>query len=154
MLRRLFHHHVRALTAALAALLLLLLPACSSDKQTSHTSSSSHHPAASSQPGSAAGTPDWAKGMKTVRTDRLPEEARKTLQLIDKGGPFPYSKDGTVFGNYEKRLPKQKRGYYHEYTVPTPGARNRGAQRIISGDHEERYYTADHYKTFEAVVRP
>ncbi|MEV0265506.1 ribonuclease domain-containing protein [Streptomyces sp. NPDC050617] len=154
MLQRLFHHHVRALTAALAALLLLLLPACSSDKQTDRTSSSSHHAAASSQPGSAAGAPDWAKGMKTVRTDRLPAEARKTLQLIDKGGPFPYSKDGTVFGNYEKRLPKQKRGYYHEYTVPTPGARNRGAQRIITGDHEERYYTADHYKTFEAVVRP
>ncbi|MEV0279906.1 ribonuclease domain-containing protein [Streptomyces sp. NPDC050610] len=158
MLQRLFHHHVRALTAALAALLLLLLPACSSDKQTnspSSRSSSAHHPAASSKPGStAAGTPDWAKGMKTVRTDRLPGEARKTLQLIDKGGPFPYAKDGTVFGNYEKRLPKQKRGYYHEYTVPTPGARTRGAQRIITGDHEERYYTGDHYKTFEAVTRP
>ncbi len=162
MLQRLFHHHVRALTAALAALLLLLLPACSSDKQkdsaasssSSSSSSSAHHPADSSKPGSTAAAPDWARGMKTVHTDRLPAEARKTLQLIDKGGPFPYSKDGTVFGNYEKRLPKQKRGYYHEYTVPTPGARTRGAQRIITGDHEERYYTADHYKTFEAVVRP
>ncbi|MEU7045092.1 ribonuclease domain-containing protein [Streptomyces varsoviensis] len=157
MLQRLFHHHVRALTAALAALLLLLLPACSSDKQKdsaassapSSSSSSAHHPGST-----GGGDPDWAKGMKTVRTDRLPEEARKTLQLIDKGGPFPYPKDGTVFGNYEKRLPKQQRGYYHEYTVPTPGARTRGAQRIITGDHQERYYTADHYKTFAAVVRP
>ncbi|KOG89428.1 guanine-specific ribonuclease N1 and T1, partial [Streptomyces varsoviensis] len=108
MLQRLFHHHVRALTAALAALLLLLLPACSSDKQkdsaassasSSAPSSSAHHPGST-----GGGAPDWAKGMKTVRTDRLPEEARKTLQLIDKGGPFPYPKDGTVFGNYEKRL--------------------------------------------------
>ncbi|MGI5337154.1 ribonuclease domain-containing protein [Streptomyces sp. CA-181903] len=81
-------------------------------------------------------------------------EARRTLELIAKGGPFPYPKDGTVFGNYENRLPKQQRGYYHEYTVPTPDARNRGARRIVTGGHSERYYTGDHYKSFEAVVQP
>ncbi|GAA3069945.1 hypothetical protein GCM10020000_63020 [Streptomyces olivoverticillatus] len=91
--------------------------------------------------------------MKTVTEDKLPPEARRTLELIDKGGPFPYDKDGTVFGNHENRLPKQTRGYYHEYTVPTPGSRTRGARRIITGNHAERYYTGDHYQTFEAVVK-
>jgi ribonuclease T1 len=78
----------------------------------------------------------------------LPPEARTTLQLIEQGGPFPYSRDGVVFGNYERMLPPRRRGYYHEYTVPTPRARNRGARRIIAGRQGERYYTADHYRTF------
>jgi ribonuclease T1 len=78
----------------------------------------------------------------------LPPEARTTLQLIEQGGPFPYSRDGVVFGNYERMLPRRPRGYYHEYTVPTPRARNRGARRIIAGRQGERYYTADHYRTF------
>ncbi|GHG70689.1 ribonuclease domain-containing protein [Streptomyces griseocarneus] len=136
---------MRALAVLLAALPLLLLPACSSGGQKTEKA-----------PASTATTaaPSWAKGMKTVREDRLPPEARRTLELIAKGGPFPYDKDGSVFGNYENRLPKQARGYYHEYTVPTPGARNRGARRIITGEHAERYYTSDHYQTFEAVVQP
>ncbi|UQI49262.1 hypothetical protein M1P56_07880 [Streptomyces sp. HU2014] len=136
---------LRALTVLLAALPLLLLPACSSDGKKGGGGSTS---------AAATPVPSWAKGMKTVSRDRLPAEARKTLDLIDKGGPFPYEKDGTVFGNYENRLPKQTRGYYREYTVPTPGARNRGARRIITGTHAERYYTGDHYETFEAVVQP
>jgi ribonuclease T1 len=78
----------------------------------------------------------------------LPPEARTTLQLIEQGGPFPYRRDGVVFGNYERQLPQRPRGYYHEYTVPTPMARNRGARRIIAGKQAERYYTADHYRTF------
>jgi ribonuclease T1 len=78
----------------------------------------------------------------------LPPEARTTLQLIEQGGPFPYRRDGVVFGNYEKSLPLRPRGYYHEYTVPTPRARNRGARRIIAGRLNERYYTDDHYRTF------
>ncbi|GAA0492012.1 ribonuclease [Streptomyces stramineus] len=131
----------------LAALPLLLLPACSSGGDKAGKSGKT-----SAATGRAA--PSWAKGMRTVPPERLPAEARKTLELIDKGGPFPYEKDGTVFGNYENRLPKQARGYYREYTVPTPGARNRGARRIITGDHAERYYTGDHYQTFEAVVQP
>lgn len=83
----------------------------------------------------------------------LPREARATLQLIDAGGPFPYKRDGVVFGNYEKRLPVETRGYYHEYTVPTPGVKTRGARRIIAGDQGERYYTADHYNSFRRIIQ-
>jgi ribonuclease T1 len=71
-----------------------------------------------------------------------------TLRLISAGGPFPYRQDGTVFGNREGLLPSQPRGYYHEYTVPTPGASNRGARRVIRGNNGELYYTNDHYRTF------
>lgn len=75
--------------------------------------------------------------------------------MIKRGGPFPYAKDGVVFGNYEGVLPRQKRGYYHEYTVKTPRARNRGARRIISGGDPaasgEYYYTDDHYVTFMRI---
>ncbi|HKR75119.1 MAG TPA: ribonuclease [Rhodanobacter sp.] len=80
----------------------------------------------------------------------LPPEARDTLALIARGGPFPHSQDGVVFGNYEGLLPKQPRGYYHEYTVETPGAHNRGARRIITGGTppEAYYYTDDHYRSF------
>lgn len=81
----------------------------------------------------------------------LPPEARTTLRLIEQGGPFPYSRDGVVFGNYERRLPQRQRGYYREYTVKTPGARNRGARRIIAGSVGERYYTEDHYRTFRRI---
>lgn len=81
----------------------------------------------------------------------LPAEAITTLKLIKQGGPFPYPRDGVVFGNYEKRLPKKQRGYYHEYTVKTPGARNRGARRIVCGRLTECYYTADHYQTFKLI---
>ncbi|MFE9173388.1 ribonuclease domain-containing protein [Streptomyces kebangsaanensis] len=97
--------------------------------------------------------PSWAHGMATVGASRLPAEARHTLDLIDRGGPFPYRQDGTVFGNFEKRLPKEPRGYYHEYTVRTPGAQNRGAKRIVTGRGGEIYYTDDHYNTFRAVLR-
>ena len=81
----------------------------------------------------------------------LPPEARATLQLIEDGGPFPYRRDGVVFGNYEKRLPLKKRGYYHEYTVPTPGLTHRGPRRIVAGNEGERYYTADHYNSFRRI---
>jgi ribonuclease T1 len=81
----------------------------------------------------------------------LPPQARATLQLIEQGGPFPYSRDGVVFRNYERLLPQRPRGYYREYTVPTPGARNRGARRIIAGKAGERYYTDDHYRTFRRI---
>lgn len=85
----------------------------------------------------------------------LPKEARETLALIKQGGPFPYAKDGAVFGNYERVLPKRKRGYYHEFTVKTPRSRNRGARRIIVGGEpgmpQEYYYTDNHYATFKRV---
>ncbi|MQS00453.1 guanyl-specific ribonuclease Sa [Streptomyces sp. OF1] len=92
--------------------------------------------------------------MPLLTPGELPAEARETLRLIEADGPFPYAKDGSVFGNYERRLPLQARGYYREYTVPTPGARNRGARRIVTGDEGERYYTSDHYESFKAVVNP
>lgn len=85
----------------------------------------------------------------------LPVEARETIALIKQGGPFPYGKDGAVFGNYERLLPKQNRGYYREFTVRTPGARNRGARRIIAGGEltrpRELYYTEDHYASFRRI---
>jgi ribonuclease T1 len=81
----------------------------------------------------------------------LPPEAHDTLRAIKQGGPFAYPRDGVVFGNFERVLPKRPRGYYHEYTVKTPGARNRGARRIIRGEPREYYYTDDHYKTFKQI---
>ncbi|MFJ6796094.1 ribonuclease domain-containing protein [Streptomyces sp. NPDC091268] len=101
----------------------------------------------------AAPTPAWAAGMATVRASALPQQAREVLELIDKGGPYAYRQDGAVFGNFEKALPRQKRGYYHEYTVRTPGERDRGARRIVTGGGGEFFYTDDHYKTFKAVLR-
>jgi ribonuclease T1 len=89
--------------------------------------------------------------LATVPLHALPAEARKTVDLIHEGGPFPFARDGVVFGNREARLPKQKRGYYHEYTVPTPGARDRGARRIVSGKAGELYYSDDHYQTFRRI---
>ncbi|WP_371679464.1 ribonuclease domain-containing protein [Streptomyces sp. NBC_01276] len=106
--------------------------------------------------GASAGArevPGWARGMATVRADALPQQAREVLALIDRGGPYAYRQDGTVFGNFEKVLPKQKRGYYHEFTVRTPGERDRGARRIVTGGGGEFYYTDDHYQTFKAVLR-
>ena len=81
----------------------------------------------------------------------LPVEAQHTVALIRAGGPFPYSRDGVVFHNEEGRLPHERDGYYHEYTVPTPGVSTRGARRIITGSDGEFYYTADHYETFRRV---
>ena len=83
-----------------------------------------------------------------IAAAKLPPEARATIALIRKGGPFPYAKDGVVFGNREAILPKQRRGYYREYTVKTPGERSRGARRIIWGAGGEFYYTDDHYNHF------
>ncbi|MBT2455679.1 ribonuclease domain-containing protein [Streptomyces sp. ISL-86] len=109
----------------------------------------------SASAGSGAGvvTPGWATGMATVRVDALPQQARDVLALIDRGGPYPYRQDGTVFGNFEKALPQKERGYYHEFTVKTPGERDRGARRIVAGEGGEFFYTDDHYATFKAVLR-
>ena len=81
----------------------------------------------------------------------LAPEAQRTLQLIRRGGPFPFERDGAVFGNHERLLPPRTRGYYHEYTVPTPRAANRGARRIVVGRNGEFYYTGDHYRTFRRI---
>ncbi|MDO9314160.1 MAG: ribonuclease domain-containing protein [Burkholderiaceae bacterium] len=92
-----------------------------------------------------------------VALEQLPGEARKTHRLIHSGGPFPYSKDGTVFANRERLLPAHTRGYYREYTVPTPGSRDRGARRIICGGlrlvaPEACFYSGDHYASFGRIV--
>lgn len=91
------------------------------------------------------------EAIPTVPIDELPAQARETLELIKKGGPFKYERDGIVFGNFEKRLPVKAKGYYHEYTVPTPGVKNRGARRIIAGGKSEYFYTDDHYNSFKRI---
>lgn len=90
-----------------------------------------------------------------VRQDELPPQARLTLQLIDRGGPFPYRRDGVTFQNREQRLPQQSRNFYREYTVPTPGAQTRGARRIVTGGMPPSvfYYTDDHYRSFARIRR-
>jgi ribonuclease T1 len=88
----------------------------------------------------------------TVSVAELPREAVATEASIRAGGPFADSKDGSVFGNRERRLPAQSYGYYREYTVPTPGAHDRGPRRIIAGRKGERYYTEDHYRRFKRIV--
>lgn len=109
---------------------------------------------------------------REVRLQELPAEAHRTLQLIRRGGPFPFDRDGITFGNYERRLPAQPRGHYREYTVITPGLSHRGARRIVVGCERQRsaaaqtgplwlpqcrdggefYYTADHYHSFRRIV--
>jgi ribonuclease T1 len=111
-----------------------------------------------------------ARDEPEVAIARLPGEARVTLALIRQGGRFPHERDGVVFGNYERLLPPQPRGYYREYTVPTPGVQHRGARRIVAGGCDasagrqrpperwtapcpagEYYYTDDHYRTFRRI---
>ncbi len=92
-----------------------------------------------------------AASAKDVSRDDLPPEAQRTLALVKQNGPFPYPQDGKTFGNREKRLPMRAQGYYREYTVKTPGARDRGARRIIAGNGGEFYYTEDHYRTFSRI---
>jgi len=88
----------------------------------------------------------------TIRLSALPPEARTTLDLIDRGGPFPHRQDGTTFQNRERLLPARPVGTYREYTVRTPGARTRGARRLVVDRGGPRYYTADHYRSFRRVV--
>lgn len=87
---------------------------------------------------------------------QLPPEAQQMMRLIERGGPYPNTRDGIVFGNYQKLLPQQRRGYYHEFTVATPGARNRGARRIVTGGTgnppQEYFYSDDHYASFKRIV--
>ena len=107
------------------------------------------------------GSPALARGPvnepTTVALKDLPPEARQTERLIRAGGPFPYAKDGTVFGNRERLLPRRERGWYREYTVKTPGSRDRGARRIVCGGTEPRnpeacWYTQDHYASFARIA--
>lgn len=126
----------RALLPRLVACLLLALPAgCSAGGD------------------DGGGAPARARGMPVAEVSELPAEARRTLRLIDEGGPCPYERDGSVFGNFEGLLPRHERGYHRECTVPTPGSDDRGARRIVTGRNGEMYYTDDHYASFTAVPR-
>lgn len=108
-------------------------------------------------PGHARKSPPDSGSLQTIALAELPKEGRSTYALIREGGPFPYDKDGTVFGNRERLLPAHKRGYYREYTVRTPGSRDRGARRIVCGGPQPRtpdacYYTSDHYASFREIM--
>jgi ribonuclease T1 len=98
-----------------------------------------------------SGSGGSAAGSKQIAESTLPTQARQTIKAIQTGGPFPYSQDGTVFRNAQHLLPAESSGYYHEYTVPTPGAATRGTRRIITGKNNEFYYTSDHYASFHRV---
>jgi ribonuclease T1 len=109
--------------------------------------------------GAAARTPGSPAAVAPITWSALPPEAQGTHQLIRSGGPFPYRKDGSVFGNRERLLPLRDRGHYREYTVRTPGSPDRGARRIVCGGKpptspEACYYTADHYASFRRIVTP
>ncbi len=94
-------------------------------------------------------------GIATISLAELPSQGKQTFERIHQGGPFPYDKDGVVFGNRERLLPAEKRGFYREYTVKTPGSRDRGARRIVCGGEPKApaacYYTADHYSSFRRI---
>lgn len=106
--------------------------------------------------GAQARDPVTVDVVAPVSVAELPRQGAETYHLILQGGPFPHEKDGTVFGNRERMLPAHKRGYYREYTVPTPGSRDRGARRIVCGGAPRTpdacYYTADHYASFRRIV--
>ena len=100
---------------------------------------------------------DSPESLGAIALQSLPDEARQTYRLIHSGGPFPYAKDGIVFGNRERQLPSRTRGWYREYTVVTPGARDRGARRIVCGGEpptrpETCWYSADHYMSFRRIA--
>jgi len=105
--------------------------------------------------GGAEARRDTPSALSAIAAVDLPSEARVTLARIRDNGPFPYARDGVPFGNRERMLPTRPRGYYHEYTVPTPGARNRGARRIVCGGETgtiaECYYSDDHYQSFKRI---
>jgi guanyl-specific ribonuclease Sa len=105
---------------------------------------------AAGQPGTSAPHGSAASHGSTALS-RLPVQAQTTVRLIQQRGPFPYRSDGIVYNNLERRLPIKPRGYYHEYTVSTPGSADRGARRIITGGDGEFYYTSDHYDSFVHV---
>lgn len=152
----------RVLPAVLLALLLALFAgACASTATAPAGETATAHDSTATVVATNATTvatstptagPTAPKGMKTIHVADLPPEGRHVLGLIAAGGPFPYSQDGVVFQNREKLLPKQSNGYYHEYTVPTPGSDDRGARRIVAGSDGELYYTDDHYDSFRWIA--
>ncbi|HWC23412.1 MAG TPA: ribonuclease domain-containing protein [Flexivirga sp.] len=144
-IRELFIPGVFGLLALIA--LICVLASCAT--------SSGASPATGVTPGATSGAQQNNRddGMPTVAVAQLPDEARTTLALIKSGGPFPYHQDGVVFQNRERLLPRESSGYYHEYTVETPGSSDRGARRIIKARDGTLYYTSDHYESFMRIVQ-
>lgn len=134
---------VRRPLLALVTLLLLLAGGYTA----SALSSGSDSGTPASSPRSSASS----AAIRVVPISSLPEQVAQTIALVRANGPFPYSRDGAVFHNREHRLPEQRDGYYHEYTVPTPGESGRGARRLVAGAPGEFYYSADHYESFVRV---
>lgn len=155
---------IGALRTALAAVALLAGCIPASDAPAPPAPVAQHAPATQAAPSAPApaAARDAAGGALAadeVRAAQLPPEARDTLKRIQTGGPFAYERDGSVFGNREGLLPRRPRGYYTEYTVRTPGSRDRGARRIVAGQGSsgnpatggEYWYTADHYRSFQRI---
>lgn len=129
----------RRITVALVGLVVLVLAGWFVREQTT------------GEPGTSA-VPGADSGLAVRALSELPAEAADTWRLVERGGPFPYPEDdGGVFGNRERLLPIEDPGYYHEYTVPTPGSADRGARRLVTGAEDELYYTDDHYESFVVV---
>jgi len=105
-------------------------------------------------PSSPASSRDPESGLRLVVLSSLPRQAQQTVALIERGGPYPYAKDGAVFSNRERLLPSQRSGYYREYTVTTPGSGDRGARRIVTGNQDrDFFYSGDHYASFVRIQR-
>jgi ribonuclease T1 len=144
----------RRITAALIGLLVLVLGGWLVKDVLSDSSPSSPAPSTSaSVPARGGGAvPGADSGLPVKALSALPPQATDTWKLIEKSGPYPFPRnDDVVFENREKRLPAKKSGYYHEYTVKTPGSADRGARRLITGQAHELYYTGDHYASFVVV---
>lgn len=153
---------VVVLVLALLAVLVALVGPGGSDAVPAATGPSAPKASGARSPGArtspsatrpAAGR-DARSGLRVVALGELPREAQATVALVDRGGPFPYAQDGVTFGNYKLVLPAEPRGWYREYTVRTPGERDRGPRRIVTGDHDTQlFYTGDHYASFVQVSR-
>lgn len=131
----------RLVLAALAAL-AVLLTGCGGSGQTATVETTAVSQAAS----------QGVSGLPTVPLSELPAEAQQTYELVMDGGPFPYRQDDQVFGNREGNLPPEEYGWYREYTIPTPGSPDRGAQRFVVGEDDVFFYTDDHYNSFSEVI--
>jgi ribonuclease T1 len=150
----------RRITAALIGLLVLVLGGWlvkdavsgSSPTSTAPTGSSRASTSAAAPAKGGSAVPGSGSGLPLKALSVLPAQAADTWKLIEAGGPYPYPRnDDVVFENREKRLPRKQSGYYHEYTVKTPGSADRGARRLITGEAHELFYTGDHYASFVVV---
>lgn len=140
----------RRITIALVGLIVLVLAGWLIRDVT--TGSGPASTTTSTSAGAGAAVPGSSSGLPVKVLSSLPKEAAGTWKLIQQGGPYPYPKnDGVVFHNNGNVLPRNKDGYYHEYTVDTPGAKNRATKRLITGSQRELYYTDDHYDSFVVV---